>query len=239
MISINTDTKPITIVIADDHVLIRKALIVLLEQTERITVIGEAGDGLELIQLLETIEPDVILTDISMPRMGGSEATRIITKKYPGIPVMAISTFNHEYNIIKMVTAGALGHVSKSVAPKELLEAITTVSGNNFYYERPVRLKLNRMIDDKIFDPEQNDFCFHFTPRELEIMRLICMQKTNRDICQLFKISIRTVEGHRQRLKDKTGATTSVGLAMYACRFGLFDPDREQEYLDGMKNSPG
>jgi len=237
IICMKTQTSNIEIIITEDYELLRKGFIMLLQQVPGISLIGEAANGMQLLELLETRQPDVILMDINMPVMDGITATRIISKKYPSIGVLVLSTYNHEYNIIKMVTAGAKGHVPKYVSQTELVEAIKTVHANDYYYEKRVSLKLNRMIEENIFDPGQNQFCFHFTPRETEILRLICMEKTNREICNLFNLSIRTVEDFRQRLNEKTGSSNSVGLVMFAMRYGIYDPDCQKEYLDAMSRS--
>jgi DNA-binding NarL/FixJ family response regulator len=221
-----TQPAPIEIFIVDDQELLRQGLRGLLHDEQDFKVIGEAVNGEDLLKQVENNMPDVILMDIRMPVMDGIEATRVLTKKYPGVFVLAISVFSHEYNIIKMIVAGAKGHISKGVSKGELIDAIKTVHNNSTYYDKPVSVKLTGMIVNKHFDPHQKEFTFHLTAREAEVLRYICMQKSNRDISAILDLSVRTVEDFRNKLLIKTNSDNTVGLVLFAMRYGLYNPEQ-------------
>ena len=218
-------TPIIEVFIADDHELLRKGLISLLEDVEDMHLTGEAANGAELINKLQYCTPDIVMIDFQMPVMDGVEATRIITKTYPSIAVIAISSFKYEHNIIKMITSGARGFVSKGANKAEFLEAIRTVHKNRTYYDKPIGKKLLDMIAAGQFDPQQNKFTSQLTARETEVLRMICMQKTNREISSLLELSPRTIEDFRNNLLTKTESDNTAGLVLFAIRFGIYDPE--------------
>ncbi len=219
-------STPIEIFIADDHELVRQGFRLLLEREPGIQVIGEAINGADLVEQMQYHTPDIILVDIQMPVMDGAEATKIITKKYPGIRIITLSLYNNEYNIIKMVLAGAQGHLSKAASPKEMVEAIKTVYNHGMYYDKAADKKLSAMISNKFFDRRHKQFTANLTERETEVLRLICMQKTNREISSILTLSIRTIEDFRTKLLVKTGSGNAVGLVLFALRYGIYDLDQ-------------
>lgn len=212
----------IKLIIADDHALIRAGFASYLHKQTGLQLVAEAANGKELLSLTERHNPDIIFTDISMPEMDGIEATRIITEKYPHIAVIALTIMQQDYIITDMLSAGAKGFLLKHVHPSELLKAILAVHNNENYYCRHTTEKLNRLILNKEFDPVTKERKLLLSPRETEVLLLICKEKTNKDISEILHISVRTVECFRSNLQRKTGVLNIAGMIKYAVKHGIY-----------------
>ena len=188
-------SSPIRLVIADDHEIFRDGLALMLSKQEAITLVGQAGDGKELIQLVADNQPDLVLTDIKMPRLDGIAAAKYLLQQYPHLKIIALSMFEEENLIVEMLEAGAKGYLLKNADKKEILEAILTVHAGNIFYCKHTSARLASLIVRSKFDPQKKDPSLLFTDREREVIRLICRQYTAQEIgVQLF-LSKRTVEG--------------------------------------------
>jgi DNA-binding NarL/FixJ family response regulator len=220
-------TGLIKILIADDHELLRTGCRRILGDLSGIEVIGEAVNGFDLLNQMEVNIPDIVLTDIKMPLMDGIQATGIITKKHPQVSVIALSYFDYEYYIMEMLDAGAKGYLVKAATKAELVAAIRTVYNGENYFCCHTREKLASMKEGGFFDPRQNKPAIHLTPREKEVLQLVCMEKSNIEISTLLNISVRTVEGFRTSLFAKTNASTIAGLTVFAINYGIYDPGRK------------
>ena len=210
----------ISVVIADDHKLFRKGIRSLLEEFHFISKIYEAGNGLELLELLKLLDslPQVILLDIQMPVMDGAEVHKRIRKLYPDMKVIILTMEDDEQFITYMISEGVNGYLLKNAEPEELEEAIQKVYINGFYFPASMSmLVIKSASQKKIEKPNLPDF----SERELEVLELICREFTAPEIAEKLEISHRTVEGHRRKLLEKSGVKNIAGLVMYAVKNNL------------------
>ncbi|MBL0883791.1 MAG: response regulator transcription factor [Chitinophagaceae bacterium] len=210
----------IKIMIADDHIIFRKGLKKILETVSRLSIIGEAENGLDLLSRASRMQPDVILMDVSMPIMDGVMATKELSKRYGNPRIIALSVFGQESHIMEMLEAGAIGYVMKSAGRKEIVEAIESVYGHRPYF----CTESSRQITDLI-EKYQSGYRNHlvvFTEREKDIIQLICKGCTSKEVAANLFISQRTVEGHRTRIMQKMRVKSIAGLVAYACEKGLY-----------------
>ena len=218
---------PIRLFIADDHEIFRDGLALMLSKQKDIELIGQAENGRELIEKVELLLPDLILTDIKMPLMDGVEATRQILKKNPTQKIIALSMFDEENLIVDMLEAGARGYLLKNADKQEILEAIHTVCENNTYYCRKTSSKLASMIVKSKFNPYKKTKAVEFNEREKEIVRYICQQCTAQQIAEKLFLSKRTVEGYRTKILEKMNVKNTAGVVIFALKHNLIS---EAEY---------
>ncbi|HSU29085.1 MAG TPA: response regulator transcription factor, partial [Chitinophagaceae bacterium] len=195
---------PIRIIIADDHEVFREGFQSMLKKYKEIELVGEAENGNELIRLAESLHPDVIVTDIKMPKMDGIEATRILAESHPHIHVIALSMFDDDDLIIDMLEAGAKGYLLKNAHKEDIVEAIKTVYNDEPYYCNNTTHKLAQLIAKSKFNPSRKKIRPQFTPKEIEVIRLICQGFSNKEMAAHLSLSIRTIEGHREKIHEKT-----------------------------------
>ncbi len=218
----NYSYTPIKIAIADDHQIFREGFKLLLKNQEEIELVGEADDGRELLEVALKQQPDVVIIDIKMPVMDGIEACRHIKKRFPDIKVIALSMFNDDNLVVDMLEAGARGYLLKNTNKQELLQATKAVYEGDTYYCIATSRKLTKMIAESKFNPYRNRPIKKFTARETDVIKLICEQYTNKEIATTLRLSIRTVESHREKIQQKTGAKNSIGVAIYAIKHNIF-----------------
>lgn len=216
----------IQLLIADDHEVYRDGLKNLVEKSPGIEVIGEAANGKELIGMCRQQLPDVILTDIMMPVMDGIEATAVITKEFPTVRVIALSMFNQDNLIMDMLNAGAIGYLIKNAHKTEIIDAIHSVYRYVPYYCKSTSMKLARLIGGSQFGTKAKDKIF-FSQKEKDIIRLICEEKTSKEIGDELHLSMRTVEEYRQRIKDKMDVKGTTGIVIYAIKNDLFKVEQD------------
>ena len=214
--------SPIKIVIADDHPIFRDGFKVLLREQTDIQLVGEANNGEELIQLVKKVQPDVVITDIKMPVMDGIDASKFLSKHIPDIKIIALSVFNDDYLVVDMLEAGAHGYLLKNTTKQELFEAIKTVASGDVYYCNDTSVKMARLIGLSKFNPYNNTKTPRFSNREMEIMRLICEQFSNKEIAENLHLSIRTIESYREQIFEKTSSRNMVGVAIYAIKHNIY-----------------
>jgi len=217
----------ISLVIADDHEIFRDGLTLMLSKHDTVMLVGQAGDGQELLRLVEEEKPDIVLTDIKMPGLDGISATRLLLQQYPQLKIIALSMFEEEDLIVEMLEAGARGYLLKNADKKEIMEAILTVYEGNIFYCKHTSARLASLIVKSKFDPKKirpEDF----TEREMEIIRLICRQHTAQEIGERLFISKRTVEGYRTRILEKMEAKNTAGVVVFALKYNLI---REEELI--------
>ena len=201
----------IKIALAEDHTMIRKAWVMLLGELDGISVVGEASNGRELLQLLEKKPVDIVLMDIDMPLMNGIEATEIIKARLPNVKVIAL-TMQKEFAFLKRLFAmGAMGFVTKNSSKEELFEAIKAVSeGRKYVCDELNGALLEKLSQSKLPFEREASGKSHLTRREIEIVKLIAEGFTSRDIAQRLLLSLKTVEAHRgnvfRKLKVKNVA---------------------------------
>lgn len=218
----NLKNAPIRIVLADDHEIFRDGFNVMMKKQADIKLIGEAANGMELIEIAGKLLPDIILTDIKMPKIDGIEATKILTSRYPGINIIALSMFDDDNLVIDMLEAGAKGYLLKSAHKNEIIEAIKSVYKNENYYCKNTSTKLVQLIATSRFDPYKEVQKPLFSKKEIEMIRLICQEVTNKEIAAKLFLSIRTIEGYRERIQEKMRVKSTAGIVIYAIKTGIF-----------------
>lgn len=218
--------KLIRLAIADDQVLFLKGLKLLIESFERVELVIEANDGLELMTAIAKDQPDVILMDLKMPNMDGLEATEKIRKQYPDIKIILLSTYDEEHLINHMMKIGANGYLLKNEEPEIVEEAIHTVVEKGFYFNDYVSKALLKGLQKPQKKVSLWGGTEQVSKRELEVLTLICQEYTSVEIAEQLFISARTVENHRKSLLEKTGVRNTAGLILFAVKNNLIDPDQ-------------
>lgn len=201
----------ISIVIADDHQLFIDGIKSILIKEIGISIVGEANNGLQLLQILESgIKPDIILTDIRMPIMNGISATRIISKKFPAIPILVLSMYDQLSDIQEMIDAGAKGYIAKNTDKKELIAAIHIISQGKRYIGA-------QLADIHVLQEGESYKRHPLSKREKQIVALVAKGRTSVQISHELNISKLTVDSHRKNIYKKLGIKNVAGLI----RFGL------------------
>ena len=218
----------ISLVIADDHEIFRDGLALMLSKQDTVKLVGQAGDGLELVRMVDETRPDMVLTDIKMPRMDGIVAAKQLLQKHPGLKIIALSMFEEEDLIVEMLEAGARGYLLKNADKKEILDAIVTVDQGNIFYCKHTTARLASLIVKSKFDQQKKSPGALFTDREREIVRLICRQHTAQEIGEMLFLSKRTVEGYRTRILEKMDVKNTAGVVIFALKHNII---REEEIL--------
>lgn len=217
-----TETK-IRLMLADDHVVVRSGLRMLLQARSDIEIVGEAEDGREAIEKVKVLRPDVILMDVQMPDINGIQATKRIKEVSPETAVLALTMHEDDHYFFEMLHAGASGYVPKRAAPDELVSAIRTVNrGEVFLY--PSLQK--RLVKDYLQRAESGDHLMvqdDLTPRELEVLTLIAEGMTNPEIAEKLVISVKTVDRHRENIMRKLNLHSRIDLVKYAIKMGLIE----------------
>jgi DNA-binding NarL/FixJ family response regulator len=213
---------PIRIVVADDNEIFRDGFRIMLQKQSEIELVAEAENGKELLAIVAETDPDVVITDIKMPVMDGISATVELKQLFPGIGIIAFTMFDEEVQIVDMLEAGARGYLLKSASKREILEAIRNVYEGHLYYCNSTNARLARMIGQSRFNPYRKAPVIEFSARELEIIRFICQEKSNKDIAEQVFLSVRTIEGYREKIQDKIGARNAAGIVIYAIKNGIY-----------------
>jgi DNA-binding NarL/FixJ family response regulator len=217
----------IRVAIVDDQHLFRKAIADLLAGTEGFELLTDAGNGREFLETLAQLEhlPDIVLVDLDMPEMNGVELNEILHSRYPAIKTIILSVFNQERFISRMIDAGANGYLEKNCSIEELVTAVNTVHKTGFYFNAACINALRHASSHRSKKiTNVNNIEFDLTPREHEILELICTECTNVEIADKLFISVRTVEGHRNNLLLKVGCRNTAGLVTFAITRGIFKP---------------
>ena len=213
----------IKIAIADDYKIFREGLKVGLSADENFDVIFEADNGEDLLKALETATPDVIIMDLKMPIMDGMEATIAVRKKYPAIKVLVVTMYDDDKFIIHLMENGANGYLLKNTEPDEIRKSIYSVHENGYYFNDVVnKALLKKLVLKNNLKPSFNQNV-ELTERELEVLKLICEEKTAAEIAKDIFLSPRSVEGIRQRLIEKIGVRNTAGLVMFAVKNNMVD----------------
>ena len=212
--------KPIRVLIADDHALVRAGIRALVEKIEGVVVVGEAGRGSEAMELVRDFRPNLMLLDITMPDGGGFEVLDQLTKKYPEIKVIVLTVHEAGEYAIRALREGAAGFLPKSAASTELEQAIQTVVRGETYISpetsRKTLLEYGKGVTKR-------DLLASLSPRQREVLRLIAEGKTTKQIAQVLEISVKTVETHRAQLMERLSIHDVAGLVRYAIIVGLIE----------------
>jgi DNA-binding NarL/FixJ family response regulator len=201
---------PIRVLIAEDHSLVRRGLAAIINMEEDVTVIGEAGDGQEAVELWRSLRPDVVLMDLRMPKVEGVEAIRRIRAEDPKAGIIVLTTFDHDEDIYAGLRAGAKAYLLKDVQPEELFSCIRAVHAGEAYLQPKVAAKLAQRVQEE-----------PLTEREEQILKLLAEGKSNRAIGAVLHITESTVKSHMKSLFVKLDVTSRAEAISLAARRGL------------------
>ena len=216
--------NPYLIVLADDHMMFRQGVRRILEEIPAFRVTGEVKDGLELLRLLHTAPPHLVILDISMPNLRGIEATREIKKSHPDMKVLILTMHKDKEYLYHALGAGADGYILKEDADDELVAAIESIRQGNVYISSLLSSQVSQLIvqSSRSTSPTAEDLSKTepLSNREREVLKLIAEAKSSKDIADLLCISIRTVQHHRSNIMKKLDIKKSTDLVKYAIRKG-------------------
>jgi DNA-binding NarL/FixJ family response regulator len=209
-----------TVVVVDDHDLIRVGICRLLTDVPDITVVGQAGSGEEAISLVKDLSPDIVFMDIRMPGIGGLEATRRILARQPETKVIVVSAFNDDVYPAILLKAGAYGYITKNADTEEIKTAVQTILANKIY----VSPQLAQMLVVSGMANSEKSPLSELSQRELQIAELITSGKRANDVAETLSISPKTINTYKYRIYEKLGVTNDVELTLAAVKYGLVDP---------------
>ena len=209
-------TPRVRVVVADDHTIVRQGLVGILRGDPGIEVVGEATDGAETVERAEKLRPDVVVLDVSMPRLNGLEAARRIRESQPGVRILVLTMYDDEEYVLKLVKAGVSGYLLKESAASDLLAAIHAIRAGKTFFGPEAQKALADSYQRELAVPE--DPYGSLTNREREVFQLVAEGKTNAQVADLLCISPKTVDNHRTRVMEKLGLHSAAELVLFATR---------------------
>ena len=212
----NTESPRVRIVLADDHDLVRSGIKALLSMVDGFDVIAEARDGEELIALVDSLMPDVVMTDISMPKMDGISAISHIHAKHPQVRLLVLSMYDTVDFVKRAVANGACGYLMKDAPPFELEQSVRSVMATGSYFSPAIAQRLLQPSEPTVDD--------ELTHRQVEILRLIAQGRASKEIAYELGLSPKTVDVHRARIMERLHLNDIASLTLYAVRKGLIKP---------------
>jgi DNA-binding NarL/FixJ family response regulator len=222
---VNKPVKRIHVILADDHTLVRAGIRALLEKLPEVKVVGEAGDGREVLNLVKAQRPDVVLMDIAMPGLNGLEAAARMARDFPDVRVIILSMHNNEEYVLRSIKAGASGYLLKKAATAELETALHRVVDGEIYLSREISTQLHRNLPLQGIANRKGPF-ERLTGRQREILQLIAEGQNTKNIGEILKVSPKTVEYHRMKLMNCLNVHDIPGLVRFALRVGLIPEEK-------------
>lgn len=216
-------TEKIRLMIVDDHKMVREGLKAFIAPLASLEVVGEAGDGLEAVELAGRLRPDVILMDVMMPKMDGIEATRQIIDQHPGIRILIITSFVEDEKVIAAIRAGASGYLLKDSSPQELLTAVQDIHRGESALPPRIASMLVRELHKP---PVRTDPGMTLTEREIEILKMVAHGLSNQEIADRSVLSVWTVRTHITNILTKLHLENRTQAALYALRVGWADLEK-------------
>jgi DNA-binding NarL/FixJ family response regulator len=209
------------VLVADDHAVVRRGLALLLDREPDFQVVAEASDGAEAVDKAMAETVDLVILDVSMPRLSGLQAARSLARRRPGLRLLMLSMYDNEQFLFEALRAGASGYVLKSGADRDIVAACrAAIRGESFLYPSAV----GALVREFLAKGDEAGRDEVLTPRELEVVKLIAEGHTTKQIADLLVIAVKTVERHRANILEKLGMRDRVDLTRYAIRHGLIEP---------------
>ena len=216
--------KQIRVLLAEDHTLVRQGFRRILEDDPGITVVGEARTGLEAIEQCNELKPDVVVMDLSMPELGGLEATAEVLKANPQIKILILSMYSNEAYVRKAFELGAKGYILKNAIEVDLTRAVMALAEGQAYFSPGVSHIVLESMKAGTFQGTSQDPYEKLTLREKEVLQLIAQGKSNKEIATLLNISVNTVAVHRARVMETLNLHRTAELVLFAVKKGLIQP---------------
>lgn len=213
--------KPITVIVADDHSVVREGIRTVLEAMDGFDVLAEAGNGEQALELIDEFDPDVAILDLTMPELSGIDVIRRLRERGARTSVLILSMHDHPEYVLGAVRAGADGYLLKSAGPAEVREAVRAVAEGRESFSGRVTQQLSSALRDEAAREISRGRLEQLTPREREVLGRVAAGRTSREIAEEFGISHRTIESHRESLMRKLGIRTVAGLTRFALEAGL------------------
>jgi DNA-binding NarL/FixJ family response regulator len=220
----NNPENKIRILLAEDHTLVRQGFRRILEDDARITVVGEASTGLAAVQLTKELQPDIVVMDLSMPELGGLEASAEILKELPNTKILILSMYSNEAYVRKAFEIGAKGYILKNAIEVDLTRAVVALAEGGAYMSPGVSNLVIESLRAGSFEDRSQDAYERLTLREKEVLQLIAQGKSNKEIAALLSISVNTVAVHRAHVMETLGLHRTAELVLYAVKRGLVVP---------------
>jgi len=208
----------IRVLLADDHVIVRRGLHYLLERSPGFEVVGEAADGREAVKMAEELNPDVVVMDIAMPNLNGLDATAQIVKKNPAVGVVILSMYSDETYLVRALSAGAKGYLLKDSAEADLIRAVEAVSQGRPFFSPTIARTLLEDYMRRLQQQNLTDSYDLLTDREKEVLQLLAQGKSNKEVATLLSLSTYTVDTHRNNLMQKLNLHNTAEIVLYAVR---------------------
>jgi len=217
---LSSNSASVRVLIADDQTLFRVGLARLLEEDERVKIVGQAGDGVEAVKQAGSLKPDVVLMDLKMPNLDGIEATRQIVAAHPGVKVLLLTTFEADNHVIQALKAGASGYILKDSRPDSIVSSLLAVMAGERVMASAVA---NRVLEMLTGTTTPKEFYDGLTGREVEILKLLAGGMANKQIAYKLKISEKTVRNHVSNMYEKLNIYDRSQAVLYAVRKGLVE----------------
>jgi two-component system nitrate/nitrite response regulator NarL len=212
--------KRIKLLLVDDHPVVRKGIRSCLESLEHIEIVGEAIDGLEAVNMVRELSPDIVLMDIDMPNMSGLDATKAIRGDFPRTKVLILSIHTNKHYVLQIIQSGAQGYVLKDTQPADLARAIEAIdSGQPFFSPDISQIVLNQYLAEA--GEDENAASTALTNRERQVLAMIAEGQSNKEMANKLGVGVRTVETHRERVMNKLNIHSVAGLTKYAISNGI------------------
>lgn len=212
--------EPYRIILADDHILFRQGIKRILDEISETQVVGEAGDGQEVVEMARTLAPDLVILDITIPKLNGIEACRQIRHLSPKVRILIVTMHRDKEYLYQAISAGAHGYLLKEDSDEELLAALETIRKGAIYVTKALAVVVSTDMSALVREGERI-FPKSLTTREREVLKYICEGKSNSEVGEILRISTRTVETHRANMMSKLNLKNTAELVRYAIQNGL------------------